>query len=133
MSWWARAVVLSAIVEVKLRRRVPLPRIASDLGLHLRRSAVPSVTAATLSRHDLDVIRVVTLLYARLLRRDGYCLRASLVAGRLLRYRRPELIVGVRRDGSLVTAHAWLVLDGVPVDVTSPDLRARGYEGLTSF
>lgn len=46
------------------------------------------------------------------------CLRQALLVLGLLRRRglRPELKLGVRREGNAIAAHAWIELDGVSMD-----------------
>ena len=46
----------------------------------------------------------------------GPCLRESLVLGHLIRARDPVLRLGVARHGYRVRAHAWIELDGQPVN-----------------
>ena len=46
----------------------------------------------------------------------GPCLRESLVLGHLIRDRRPVLRLGVARHGHRIRAHAWIELDGQPVN-----------------
>jgi hypothetical protein len=46
----------------------------------------------------------------------GPCLRESLVLGHLIRDRSPVLRVGVARHGPRMRAHAWVEIDGQPVN-----------------
>lgn len=46
----------------------------------------------------------------------GPCLRESLVLGHLIRDRDPVLRIGVARHGYRMRAHAWIELDGQPVN-----------------
>ena len=46
----------------------------------------------------------------------GPCLRESLVLGHLIRDRDPVLRLGVARHGHRMRAHAWIELDGRPVN-----------------
>jgi hypothetical protein len=47
---------------------------------------------------------------------NGTCLRRALVMSDVLRARRPLLRVGVAKDAGVVTAHAWLEIDGLAID-----------------
>jgi hypothetical protein len=46
----------------------------------------------------------------------GPCLRESLVLGHIIRDRSPVLRLGVARHGYRVRAHAWIEVDGQPVN-----------------
>lgn len=46
------------------------------------------------------------------------CLRRALAAGWVLRHHEPSLQLGVQKAGGQVSAHAWLVADGVNLDPT---------------
>jgi hypothetical protein len=46
----------------------------------------------------------------------GPCLRESLVLGHLVRDREPVLRLGVARHGHRMRAHAWVEIDGQPVN-----------------
>jgi hypothetical protein len=39
---------------------------------------------------------------------EGACLRASLLAGHVLRHHKPRLVIGVSRNDGAFAAHAWL-------------------------
>jgi hypothetical protein len=46
----------------------------------------------------------------------GPCLRRALVAGHLLRDLGPAVCLGVATDGASLLAHAWLEIDGRPLE-----------------
>lgn len=46
----------------------------------------------------------------------GTCLRRALVAGLALRGHDTALQIGVHKSGGTVSAHAWLIVDGVNLD-----------------
>jgi hypothetical protein len=107
-----------------------LPRLASTLGvrLHLDARAGDAAPAHDASTplppppdEDLDDTIVVArrnvarLMYVWPLG-AGPCLRSSLVLGHLIRDRDPVLRLGVARVGHRLRAHAWIEVDGVPVN-----------------
>ena len=113
-------VVCTAVsVEVALRL-VALPRLAAAVGapVCLSPEAVEPADASTLlGPADAARLRAVQILMRRWpFGARGPCLRHALVAGRLLRHRRPRLVLGAMRDERGATAHAWLLVDGVALD-----------------
>jgi hypothetical protein len=115
IAWWAVYVELSV-------RRAPLSRTCERLGIELA-SAGPSATPRPaprpcLSTHDVATLEDVRRFY-RWWPGAGHCLRSCLVAGHLLRYRDPVLVIGVRRADEELLAHAWLEVGGVSVDPES--------------
>ncbi len=62
------------------------------------------------------------------------CLRQSVVMYRLLRRagRPVALCIGVRREGPVLSAHAWLLRDGAPYLEADPSHSAR-YSVIASF
>ncbi|MBI4730510.1 MAG: lasso peptide biosynthesis B2 protein [Acidobacteria bacterium] len=114
------AAAVAVAVEAGLRT-LPVPRLARLLGVRLvtdRRA----VSAAGEETHTLNLSdaerRRLRAAQAVLRARPGRgrCLRRALVAGHLLRERRPELRIGVAREGGRVHAHAWIEIDGLPLD-----------------
>jgi Transglutaminase-like superfamily len=111
------AVVTACGVEIGLRT-LDLRRLARLAGVSLE--LAPSSAADNELRIDnIDSARVRAVQIV--MRRwpwgaRGPCLRHALVAGRMLRHRRPSLVLGVGRDGRGTLAHAWLLIDGVALD-----------------
>lgn len=109
-------------VEVALRTG-PVTRVVGPLGITLRLTGEPGPTVDP-SRLSRDRFRAVELRKVRLARRvvahwpfgAGPCLRESLVIGHILRRHRPELRLGVARDGQAIAAHAWLEVGGVSLE-----------------
>lgn len=115
-----RVAALMAAVEV-LVRRTTLPRVASLLEVRL--DLLPSSDPT--SPFDLTALTSVEQRQITCTNRvadawpfsDGPCLRRTLVAGRLLRRRDPSIRIGLR--GADMTAHAWLEIDGRPLEDVS--------------
>lgn len=116
-TFHAGAVLL--VVEV-LVRWVPLPRLAALLGVRLDLRP-PDPSAEPVMGAELDP-RVRRRLRAARRVSDGWplakgpCLRRSLVAGHLVRDQRSALRIGFGGLGGDVHAHAWLELDGRPLE-----------------
>lgn len=53
---------------------------------------------------------------------NGTCLRRAIVGGYFLRARQPLLRIGVAKSAGIVTAHAWVEVDGIALD---PDASER--------
>lgn len=110
--WWAIR------VEMSIRRK-PLGELCRTSGIELQEQAGPrgpSPTQLRLSPQDVLTLLTVRRIYKRWPFGRGSCLRECLVDGRLLRYRNPTLCIGVRRVPSGFDMHAWLDLDGAPLD-----------------
>lgn len=108
--------LLSLAVELLLRH-TSLLRVAWLLGVEL--SATPSSMASSgLPRLAVDDRRRLRCL-RRVMRHwrlsKGPCLRESLVAARVLRRHRPQLVLGGRFDGPSFVAHAWLEIGSVAI------------------
>jgi hypothetical protein len=114
-----RVVVVLAAVEV-LIRGMPPPRLSRLLGVRLDWS---------LPRADTERMRLGELpprarRQMRCTHRvadvwpfsKGPCLRRALVAGHLLRRHHPAIRVGVAGTGDELHAHAWLEIDGRPLE-----------------
>jgi hypothetical protein len=108
-----------SVVEV-LIRWVPLPKLSRLLGIELdlspatqARPRLPSRELPTGARRQLRwTSRVVDAWPFS----SGPCLRRSLAAGHLLRHDRPALRLGVAGTGDDIRAHAWLEIDGRPLE-----------------
>jgi hypothetical protein len=113
------AAVTATFVEIALRL-VALPRLAAAVGAPVclnPEAAEPADPSALLGPTDAARLRAVQILMRRWpFGARGPCLRHALVAGRLLRHRRPHLVLGAMRDERGATAHAWLLVDGVALD-----------------
>jgi hypothetical protein len=126
-SWKRRLTVLPAafrvlgwltVVEVGVRT-MPLPRLGRLIGVPLSTDEDdPSLT--TPPEADLDLrpkelrrLRALAFIAPRWPFCDGPCLRQSLVAGRILRHRRPHLRLGVTPEPGKFMAHAWLEVEGL--------------------
>ena len=121
---WLEVVVCLAVlvrVEGNLRRRTPLPELASQ---GVGRTPRTVVGVVPLSARQIRSVRVVDTLFT-LWPWKGTCLRRSLVLTNRLSASAPRLRVGVRRDSGRMTVHAWVEIDGV-----SWDPEARRYEPL---
>lgn len=119
-----RSTVAATRMEVALRRD-PLDVVARHMGARLCTQPVaPGAGSegghgAALAFTDAELARLGT---ARRVTRHwpfgDTCLRRSLMVAHQLRDRSSELYVGVAKTDGVVTAHAWLVVDGVNLDPT---------------
>lgn len=128
----ASAVVLVGWVELALRS-LKLPRVCALLGIRpeftsgtaapvtgqtpvtgtgRNPAAVPTLAASPRERALLG--DALTVLARSPL--PGTCLRRALVAGLVLRAHDTALQIGVHKSGGTVSAHAWLIVDGVNLD-----------------
>lgn len=112
------AVVL-AVVEL-LVRWVPLPRLSRLVGVRVDLGPAPAA-AEPLASSDLPLRERRQLDWTRRLSdawpfSRGPCLRRALVGGHLLRRRAPVIRLGVMGSGDDLVGHAWLEIDGRPVD-----------------
>lgn len=115
----ARTVTLAALVEVGLRS-MPVTRLSDRLGVRLLLDGRPVATGTVdqlqltpRERQRLDVTW-------RVLRHrpfNGTCLRRALLTARVVRHRDHAVRIGVGKTDGVVSAHAWLELDGVVVDL----------------
>ena len=100
---------LWAILLPALKYAMPLPRL-------VRLMARPNRRAERDRLREQRIVALSRLVYTPLVRADIGCLQRSLLAYRYLSAAgaRPSLIVGVNKRESLVSAHAWVELDGEP-------------------
>jgi hypothetical protein len=115
----ARAAATAVVIEVAVRT-VPLTRLAAAVGAPVDVRAAGGGSAdpqSVLGPADAARLRATRIVMRRWpFGARGPCLREALVAGRLLRHRRPRIALGAGRDARGALAHAWLVVDGVALD-----------------
>jgi hypothetical protein len=98
-----------AICLPALKYAMPLPRL-------VRLMARPARRAERDRSRERRIVALSRLVYTPLVRADIGCLQRSLLAYRFLSAAgaAPSLIVGVNKRAGMVTAHAWVELDGEP-------------------
>ncbi|MFI2103221.1 lasso peptide biosynthesis B2 protein [Isoptericola sp. NPDC019693] len=121
--------LLGALLLLERRlRRWDVARVARRYDLPLLASAGPA--SGDLDPGTLDAAEVRRLRVLRRVLRlpgvNGTCLRSAILAGRVLRHRRPELVLGVAKTSGVVRAHAWLRVDGRDLDLD----RGAGFRPL---
>ena len=95
-----------------LKRRMPLPRLVAFMW------EGDGVSGSSPERR-LRVAELTTVVFRSDHRdRPGNCLDRSLVAYRYLSAAgaEPELLMGLRRGDGLLKGHAWVTVDGAPVE-----------------
>lgn len=115
----AHALVMLIGIEATIRW-VRLPRLATLLGVRLDLSPVQRV-AEPMKLDDLPPRHARSLRAAARVARHwpfggGPCLRRSLMAARMMRDLDPAIRLGVADGGDRVLAHAWLEIDGAPLE-----------------
>jgi hypothetical protein len=112
-------VLVLALVET-LIRWVSLPRLSRLLGVRLdlepARADAQQVRPdglPPLARRQLRCTRRIADMWPF---SKGPCLRRSLVAGHLLRDHDPAIRLGLIGSGDEVSAHAWLEIEGRPLE-----------------
>ena len=123
------ALLTAITVEIGVRfARLPVFARVLGIGISTGPHAVEAVHGSA-PLHRSDVARYRAARHVLRIWPDSgetSCLRLALTAGFLLRHRRPLLRIGVARTDGSVVAHAWLIVDGVPLDPA-----ARNYCPLT--
>lgn len=120
------ALLVGLAVELGLRT-MTLPRLARTLGVALETAQYQPARPSPLRR--LGTRDAARYRAARRVLRlwpgggENTCLRLALVAGFLLRQRRPTLHLGVAHRDGRTTAHAWIVVDGMVVDPLAGQFR----------
>lgn len=112
----AHIAIVALAAEAGLRVSKPT-RLARRFGLTVGRDAAPPAPKRLppLSPSEARALRAATMIFGSVMS-ERACLRYSLVAGHVLRRRRPVLrLAATRRDGA-VHAHAWIEVDGVRID-----------------
>ena len=116
------AVVVLALVEATIRW-VPLPRLSSLLGCPVELS--PSTSGPVIpSSHELGrrarrELRCTQRVADAWPLSRGPCLRRALVGGHLLRRLGTSIRLGTYDDGESLVAHAWLEIEGRPLEDVS--------------
>jgi len=115
----ARVLAVMMIVELSIRW-VPLPRLSRLLGVRVDlTSSRPGAVPMPLddmppgARRQLRCTRRVADAWPF---SRGPCLRRALVGGHLIRRLGPAVRIGVSGGGAEVLAHAWLELEGRPLE-----------------
>jgi hypothetical protein len=116
------AACVLAVVEATIRW-VPLPRLSTMLGCPLELSPSTRGPAIT-SSHDLGrrarrELRCTQRVADTWPLSHGPCLRRALVGGHLLRRLGTCVRLGTYDDGGSLVAHAWLEVDGRPLEDVS--------------
>jgi hypothetical protein len=108
-----------AFVEA-LIRWVPLPRLTAllrvDLNLAPMRDGRHQLLVSELPPAARRQLRCASRVADGWPLSKGPCLRRSLVAGHLLRRHHPAIRLGVAGTGDDIHAHAWLEIDGRPLE-----------------
>jgi Transglutaminase-like superfamily len=114
-----RVVGVLAVVEV-LIRWVSLPRLSRLLGVHVNlgpsRTDVDPLPVTALPEQARRQLRCTWKVADAWPLSRGPCLRRALVGGHLLRDLEPSVRLGVTGSGDEVLAHAWLEIDGRPLE-----------------
>jgi hypothetical protein len=121
-----RVAVVIVVVEV-LVRIVPLPRLSRLLGVEVdlgprtgTGEQLPLRELPERARRQLRCTRRVADAWPF---SQGPCLRRALVGGHLLRRLRPSVRLGLTGTGDQLLAHAWLEIDGRPLETVDHFVR----------
>jgi hypothetical protein len=106
-----RGLGAAVFTEVCLQR-TELPRVARWLNVPLEEGPATSPTASEALGLECRRAMMAARLSLRLIHVEPTCLRQSLVAGHLLRSKRPRLRIGAANGPEGFRAHAWLEIDG---------------------
>jgi hypothetical protein len=110
---------VTVVVEA-LIRWVPLPRLSALLGVRVdltpAREEREQVSIGELPSDARRQLRCTSRIVDAWPLSKGPCLRRSLVAGHLLRRHHPAVRLGVAGSGDDIHAHAWLEIDGHPLE-----------------
>jgi hypothetical protein len=105
-----------AVVEVGVRV-LPLSRLGNLIGVPVSTAEDPPSSTVSpkvqLRPAELRRLRTLAKIAPHWPFCDGPCLRESLVAGRVLRHRKPRLRLGVAASHDEFMAHAWLEVEGL--------------------
>jgi hypothetical protein len=121
-----RVAVVIVVVEV-LVRVVPLPRLSRLLGVEVdlgprigSGEQLPLRELPERARRQLRCTRRVADVWPF---SQGPCLRRALVGGHLLRRLHPAIRLGLTGSGDELLAHAWLEIDGRPLETVDHFVR----------
>ena len=112
---WIMLRLLAEIAAIEVLLRVqPLPRVARLLGVAFAEEpwSPPVMAPPALTEDEQRQLRCVRRIVRRWRFCEGTCLRESLLAGHILRRRRPRLMIGVTHHDGSFAAHAWLDVGG---------------------
>lgn len=112
------AALLMVGVELAVRR-VSLPHLCRRLGIRLvpaDHAPPPGAPPPELPETARRRLRCTWRVAGRWPFSDGPCLRRALVGGHLIRRLRPVLRLGVTGGRGTLRAHAWLEVDGHPLE-----------------
>lgn len=121
-----RVAVVIVVVEV-LVRVMPLPRLSRVLGVAVDLTPrigpsdqLPLRDLPERARRQLRCTRRVADVWPF---SHGPCLRRALVGGHLLRELDPSVRLGLTGSGDELLAHAWLEIDGRPLETVDHYVR----------
>ena len=108
-AWLAARMAAWALWLPALKYLLPLPRL-------VRLAARSPRHPGRRPEREARIVALSRCLYAPVLPPGRGCLQRSLLAYRFLAEcsADPRLVIGVRKDGGAVLAHAWVTVDGVP-------------------
>lgn len=116
-AWLATRMLAWAAVLPALKRTVPLPRLVELMRATPRRS---------LRQPDVEqrIVALAWWLHAPLALLDRGCMQRSLLTYRFLGAAgaQPHFAIGVRKEGGVVLAHAWISVDGAPAGDSERDI-----------
>jgi len=125
------------VVEL-LIRWVPLTRLSRILGVPVDLSPASARSLSNQPEIELSPrsrmrLRSTNRVVDRWPFCKGPCLRRALITGHLLRAQRPAIRLGTAGTGSTLRAHAWVEIDGRPLeDVAGYTVLRIRPEGRTS-
>jgi hypothetical protein len=116
------AVAVLIVVEL-LIRWVPLPRLSRMLGVEVNlqpaRSEAEQLPVGELPARARRQLRCTRRVADAWPFSRGPCLRRALVGGHLIRHLHPAVRLGVTGAGDTLLAHAWLEIDGRPLEAVA--------------
>ena len=117
------AVMVLLVVELAIRS-VSLPRLCVVGGIRLGGSVSQGPNARRLEMDELPpkavrALRATRRVTSRWPFCAGPCLRSALVGGHLIRELEPTLRIGVAPNEFTIRAHAWLEVNGRPLEDVS--------------
>ncbi len=113
------ASVVIVVVEAGIRRQSPAV-VGRRLGCPIATTAVEQ-GARPFSDDELSEATVRRLRSAQRIAKlwpfsSGPCLRQALVGGHLIRRHKPVVRIGINPSGQHLAGHAWLEIDGRPLE-----------------